>query len=133
YLERESSTKRQRMSEKGIDTMGESSLKTTEGSYQTKSSTQEHQEEFDTWSEDQGTNDDKVDAFLKNCMNNNIFHVHPTPSASSSILDLQQQLYLKMKDDEKAPHADFPLWLALTYKFKKPPYHVEPCRVDAFH
>nr|GFC34589.1 hypothetical protein [Tanacetum cinerariifolium] len=56
----ESSTKRQRMSEKGIDTMGESSLKTTEGSYQTKSSTQEHQEEFDTWSEDQGTNDDKV-------------------------------------------------------------------------
>nr|GEZ13798.1 hypothetical protein [Tanacetum cinerariifolium] len=53
------------MSEKGIDTMGESSLKTTEGSYQTKSSTQEHQEEFDTWSEDQGTNDDKLDSLGK--------------------------------------------------------------------
>ncbi|GJS93789.1 hypothetical protein Tco_0800757 [Tanacetum coccineum] len=43
-----------------------------------------------------------VDTFLRNYMSNHILHVHPTESASSSILDLQQQLYLKMKDDEQA-------------------------------
>nr|GEW28000.1 hypothetical protein [Tanacetum cinerariifolium] len=73
-----------------------------------------------------------VDAFLQNYMNNNILHVHPTVSASSSIPDLQQQLYLKMKDDEQAKYVDFPLWLALMYKFEKPAYHVGSCRVDTF-
>ncbi|GJS45394.1 hypothetical protein Tco_0595515 [Tanacetum coccineum] len=66
-------------------------------------------------------------------MNNIILHVHPTVSTSSSILDLQQQLYLKMKDDKQERYADFWLWLALMYKFKKPASHVEPCRVDAFY
>ncbi|GJX10674.1 hypothetical protein Tco_0200533 [Tanacetum coccineum] len=55
----------------------------------------------------------QVDAFLRNYMNNNILHVHPTESASSSIPNLQQQLYLKMKDDEQARNADLPIWLAL--------------------
>ncbi|GJW28871.1 hypothetical protein Tco_0045746 [Tanacetum coccineum] len=36
-----------------------------------------------------------------------------------------------MKDDKQARDAYFPLWLALMYKFKKPTYHVDPCRVDA--
>ncbi|GJV77665.1 hypothetical protein Tco_1509249 [Tanacetum coccineum] len=44
-----------------------------------------------------------------------------------------QQLYLKMRDDEQARNADFPLWLTLMYKFEKPSSHVEPCIVDAFH
>nr|GEW52446.1 ribosomal protein S19, mitochondrial [Tanacetum cinerariifolium] len=72
-----------------------------------------------------------VDAFLRNYMNNNILYVHPTTSASYFILDLRQQLYLKMKDDEQERNANFPLWLALMYKFEKSSSH-EPCRVDAF-
>ncbi|GKC88127.1 NADH dehydrogenase [ubiquinone] iron-sulfur protein 1, mitochondrial, partial [Tanacetum coccineum] len=47
-----------------------------------------------------------VDSFLRNYMNNNIIHVHSTESASSSIPDLQQQLYLKMKDDERVSWRD---------------------------
>nr|GEX41302.1 hypothetical protein [Tanacetum cinerariifolium] len=73
-----------------------------------------------------------VDAFLKNYMNN-ILHVHPTTFVSSLIPDLQQQLYLKMKDDEQAHNANFILWLTLMYKFEKPVSHVDPCIVDAFH
>ncbi|GJV08274.1 hypothetical protein Tco_1345930, partial [Tanacetum coccineum] len=71
----------------------------------------------------------QVDSFLQNYMNNHILHVHPTESASSTILDLQQQLYLKMKDDEQARDADLPIWLALKYKYEKSAPHVEPCRV----
>ncbi|GJX66045.1 ribonuclease H-like domain-containing protein [Tanacetum coccineum] len=74
----------------------------------------------------------QVDAFLKNYMNNNILHVHPTTSASYSIPYLQQQLHFKMEDDEQACNADFHLWLTLMYKFKKLASHVDPCRVDAF-
>ncbi|GJZ63443.1 hypothetical protein Tco_0619864 [Tanacetum coccineum] len=73
-----------------------------------------------------------VDSFLQNYMNNHILHVHPNESASSTILDLQQQLYLKMKDDEQARDADLPIWLALKYKYEKSAPHVEPCRVNAF-
>ncbi|GJT52813.1 hypothetical protein Tco_0978970 [Tanacetum coccineum] len=46
--------------------------------------------------------DDVVDVFLRNYMKNNIFHAHYTESTSLLIPDLQQQLYLKMKDDKKA-------------------------------
>nr|GEV03555.1 hypothetical protein [Tanacetum cinerariifolium] len=58
----------------------------------------------------------------------------PTSSSSqsNSIPDLQHQLYLKMRNDEQAQHANFALWIALKYKFKKPTTHVDPCRVDAF-
>ncbi|GJU55248.1 hypothetical protein Tco_1228962 [Tanacetum coccineum] len=73
-----------------------------------------------------------VDAFLRNYINNHILDMHPTESASSSIPDLQQQLYLKMKDDEQAYNADLPIWLALMYKFKKPASHIGSCRVDTF-
>ncbi|GKE44172.1 hypothetical protein Tco_1471456 [Tanacetum coccineum] len=72
------------------------------------------------------------DAFLTNYMNNHILHVHPTESASSFIPDLQQQLYLKMKDDGQACNADLPIWLALKYKFEKHATNVAPCRVDTF-
>ncbi|GJY96476.1 hypothetical protein Tco_0513386 [Tanacetum coccineum] len=75
----------------------------------------------------------QVDAFLRNYINNNILHVHPTMFASFSIPDLQQQLYLRMKDDKQARDDDFTLWLALMYKFEKPASHVDPYRVDAFH
>ncbi|GJY29033.1 hypothetical protein Tco_0404800 [Tanacetum coccineum] len=44
----------------------------------------------------------KVDSFLRDYINNNILHVHTTKVDSSSILDLQHQLYLKMKDGEQA-------------------------------
>ncbi|GJZ30341.1 hypothetical protein Tco_0575388 [Tanacetum coccineum] len=64
-------------------------------------------------------------------MNNHILHVHPTESASSSIPDLQRQLYLKMKDDEQAKHDDLPGWLSLMYMFGRPTAHVEPYRVAA--
>ncbi|GKG03130.1 hypothetical protein Tco_0310766 [Tanacetum coccineum] len=52
---------------------------------------------------------DAVDAFLRNYINNHILDMHPIESASSSIPDLQQQLYLKMKDDEQAYNADLPI------------------------
>ncbi|GJY04310.1 hypothetical protein Tco_0370250 [Tanacetum coccineum] len=74
-----------------------------------------------------------VDAFLRNYMNNHILHVNPTKYASSTIPDLQRKLYLKIKDDEQARDADLPIWLTLKYKFEKPTYNDDPCRVDAFH
>ncbi|GJR51168.1 hypothetical protein Tco_1401689 [Tanacetum coccineum] len=58
--EGENSAKRQKTSNKGKSAMGASSSKITEGSYQTESSTQEQQQEYDLWSEDQGTDDDEV-------------------------------------------------------------------------
>ncbi|GJT54607.1 hypothetical protein Tco_0989661 [Tanacetum coccineum] len=73
-----------------------------------------------------------VDAFLRNYMNNHILHVHLTESVSSTIPDLQQQLYLKIKDDDQAHDVDLPIWLALKYKYEKYARHVEPYRVDAF-
>ncbi|GJQ93718.1 hypothetical protein Tco_0004857 [Tanacetum coccineum] len=75
----------------------------------------------------------QFDAFLMNYMNNHILHVHPTESASSFIPDLQQQLYLKMKDDGQACNADLPIWLALKYKFEKHATNAAPCRVDTFY
>ncbi|GJS74048.1 hypothetical protein Tco_0706889 [Tanacetum coccineum] len=48
----------------------------------------------------------QVDAFLRNYLNNNILHAH-LKSSSSSIPNLQHQLYLKMKDDPQAHNADF--------------------------
>ncbi|GKF51033.1 hypothetical protein Tco_0147500, partial [Tanacetum coccineum] len=70
-----------------------------------------------------------VDSFLQNYMNSHILYVHLNESASSTILDLQQQLYLKMKDDEQARDADLLIWLVLKYKYEKSALHVEPCRV----
>nr|GEX36906.1 retrovirus-related Pol polyprotein from transposon TNT 1-94 [Tanacetum cinerariifolium] len=66
-----------------------------------------------------------VDSFLRDYMSNHILHVHPTSSTSSSIPDLQHQLYLKMKDDEQAQQA----WLSLKIKFERPAPLVETCRV----
>ncbi|GJZ31787.1 hypothetical protein Tco_0576834 [Tanacetum coccineum] len=73
----------------------------------------------------------QVDAFLRYYMNNNIIQMHPT-SSSSSIHDLQHQLYLKTKDDEQAQHAYITVWIALKYKFKKPATQVDSCRTYVF-
>nr|GEY19028.1 hypothetical protein [Tanacetum cinerariifolium] len=75
----------------------------------------------------------QVDPFLRKYMNSHILHVHPTEFASSSILDLQQQLYLMMKDDKQTHDVDLPIWLALKYKYEKSALIVEPYRLDAFH
>ncbi|GKD69617.1 hypothetical protein Tco_1323707 [Tanacetum coccineum] len=61
---------------------------------------------------------DVADAFLRNYKNTNILHVHLT-SSSSSIPDLQHQLYMKTKDDPQAQNVDFAIWIALKYKFDK--------------
>ncbi|GJR42151.1 hypothetical protein Tco_1310254 [Tanacetum coccineum] len=71
----------------------------------------------------------QVGLFLQNYMSNHILHVYPTASASYTILDLQHQLYLKMKDDERARDADLAIWLSLKIKYEKPVPLVEPCRV----
>nr|GEU42342.1 hypothetical protein [Tanacetum cinerariifolium] len=57
----------------------------------------------------------QVDTFLKNYMKNHILHMHHIESASSLIHNLQQQLYLKIKDDEQVCNTDLPIWLALMY------------------
>ncbi|GJZ39116.1 hypothetical protein Tco_0585679, partial [Tanacetum coccineum] len=71
----------------------------------------------------------QVDSFLRNYMSSHILHVHPKEAASSSIPDLQRQLYLKMKDDEQAKRDDLPVWLSLMYKFERSTAPVEPYRV----
>ncbi|GKA67944.1 hypothetical protein Tco_0767861 [Tanacetum coccineum] len=71
-----------------------------------------------------------VESFLRNYMNNNILHVHPTQSTSLSILDIQQQLYLKIKDDKQARDADFPLWLALAYNRDHEDDHDDNARTE---
>ncbi|GKA69472.1 hypothetical protein Tco_0775536 [Tanacetum coccineum] len=74
----------------------------------------------------------QVDSFLQNYMNNHILYVHLTESVSSTISNLQQ-LYLKMKDDEKTLDVDLPIWLILMYKYEKFVPYVGPCRVDTVH
>ncbi|GJS80656.1 hypothetical protein Tco_0730537 [Tanacetum coccineum] len=69
-----------------------------------------------------------VDLFLRDYMTNHILHVHPTSFASSTILDLQHQLYLKMKDDEQAQQADISIWLSLKIKFERSTPLLETCR-----
>ncbi|GJR37219.1 hypothetical protein Tco_1212903 [Tanacetum coccineum] len=70
-----------------------------------------------------------VYSFLQNYMSNHILHVHPSESTSLSILNLQHQLYLKMKDDEQARDANLAIWLSLKIKFKKHVPLVEPYRL----
>ncbi|GKA86924.1 hypothetical protein Tco_0808635 [Tanacetum coccineum] len=74
---------------------------------------------------------DVADAFLRNYKNTNILHVHLT-SSSSSIPDLQHQLYMKTKDDPQAQNVDFAIWIALKYKFDKSSTLVDSCRPDFF-
>ncbi|GJW62827.1 hypothetical protein Tco_0112162 [Tanacetum coccineum] len=72
-----------------------------------------------------------VDSFLRNYMSNNILHVHPTQASTSSAQDLQYQLYLLMKDDEKLCNDDFSIWWSLKIKFDKPAPSATPCRTAA--
>ncbi|GJZ44570.1 hypothetical protein Tco_0591825 [Tanacetum coccineum] len=71
----------------------------------------------------------QVDSFLRDYMSNHILHVHPTSSTSSSIPDLQHQLYLKIKDDEQAQQVDISIWLSFKIKFERPTPLVETYRV----
>ncbi|GKC21928.1 hypothetical protein Tco_1024078 [Tanacetum coccineum] len=71
----------------------------------------------------------QVNSFLRDYMSNNVLHVHPTKAASSSILDLQYQLYLKMKNDEQVCNVDLSIWWSLKIKFEKPIPPVAPCRI----
>ncbi|GJS10565.1 hypothetical protein Tco_0367361 [Tanacetum coccineum] len=68
--EGESSAKRQKTSDKGKSVVSDLSLKATEGSSQTKSSPYQTQQEYDPWSEEQGTDDDEklMESALDNMM-----------------------------------------------------------------
>ncbi|GJW33996.1 hypothetical protein Tco_0054028, partial [Tanacetum coccineum] len=48
----------------------------------------------------------QVDSFLRDYMSNHILHVHPTSSASSSILDLQHQFVIVRTHDHEDHHDD---------------------------
>ncbi|GJW58187.1 hypothetical protein Tco_0104918 [Tanacetum coccineum] len=71
----------------------------------------------------------QVDSFLRDYMSNHILYVHLPLSTSSSIPDLQHQLYLKMKDDEQAQQVDISIWLSFKIKFERPTPLVETYRV----
>ncbi|GKB02380.1 hypothetical protein Tco_0830469 [Tanacetum coccineum] len=73
----------------------------------------------------------EVDTFLRNDMSNNIFYVHPTQAPASSAQDLQYQLYLMMKNDEKLQNDDLSIWWSLKIKFDKPAPFTAPCRTIA--
>ncbi|GKB49939.1 hypothetical protein Tco_0900692 [Tanacetum coccineum] len=64
-FEGESSAKRQKTCEKGKCAMCASSSKTTEGSSQTKSSTQQSQQEYDPWSGDQETDEASLEFLVE--------------------------------------------------------------------
>ncbi|GJW83235.1 hypothetical protein Tco_0156380 [Tanacetum coccineum] len=70
-----------------------------------------------------------ADSFLRNYISNNIHHVHPTQAPTSSAQDLQYQLYLMMKDDEKLRTDDLSIWWLLKIKFEKPATSAAPCRL----
>ncbi|GJZ60924.1 hypothetical protein Tco_0617061 [Tanacetum coccineum] len=68
-------------------------------------------------------------------MQNTVLNVYPTTStsnATTSIADLQQQLYLKTKSNLQDQVADPELWEILRAKFEKSSASVGPCRTDAF-
>ncbi|GKA69621.1 hypothetical protein Tco_0775685 [Tanacetum coccineum] len=66
----------------------------------------------------------------------NIIEVHPTTTTSTettSLADLQQQLYLKMKSNLQDQANDPALWDALKHKFEKSFTSNTSCRDDEFH
>ncbi|GKA24829.1 hypothetical protein Tco_0710862 [Tanacetum coccineum] len=102
---------------KGIEEIMDSPLPTPIRSLRTHiapiSSDKETLQELTVYSQDAHSSSDKdklkeliVDSFLRNCMSNNILHVHPTQAPTSSAQDLQYQLYLMLKDDEQLHHED---------------------------
>ncbi|GJW20172.1 hypothetical protein Tco_0030794 [Tanacetum coccineum] len=66
---------------------------------------------------------------------NNVITIHPTTSSSthtSSSIDLQHQLYLKMKTSLQAQADDLELWEVLKCKFEKSSASFGPCRTNTF-
>ncbi|GKB17439.1 hypothetical protein Tco_0851362 [Tanacetum coccineum] len=66
----------------------------------------------------------------------NVIHVHPTTSLSTptdSSVDLQYQLYLKMKRSLQDRADNITLWEALRRKFEKSSTSNTSCREDDFH
>ncbi|GKB33324.1 hypothetical protein Tco_0872725 [Tanacetum coccineum] len=65
-------------------------------------------------------------------MKNTVLTVHPTIStstATSTFVDLQHQLYLKMKVDLQTQVADLEIWDILKNKFEKSSASASSCRV----
>ncbi|GKE34026.1 hypothetical protein Tco_1453348, partial [Tanacetum coccineum] len=72
----------------------------------------------------------------KNPVQSNVIHVHPTITTSTeteSSVDLQYQLYLKMKRNLQDRADNIALWEALKSKFEKTSTSNTSCRVDDFH
>nr|GEU53647.1 putative ribonuclease H-like domain-containing protein [Tanacetum cinerariifolium] len=64
-------------------------------------------------------------------MQNHALTLQPS-SSSTSYLDLQHQLYLKMKDDLLSLSANPDMWNVIKENFEKPSTHSNSCRLDAF-
>ncbi|GKA32536.1 hypothetical protein Tco_0718903 [Tanacetum coccineum] len=87
---------------------------------------------------------DLIESNLKPCIVNtiiefvqsNVIHVHPTTSSSTptdSSVDLQYQLYLKMKRSLHERADNITLWEALRGKFEKSSKSSTSCKEDDFH
>ncbi|GJU39071.1 hypothetical protein Tco_1192028 [Tanacetum coccineum] len=62
-------------------------------------------------------------------MNKTVLNVHP--SLTSSIFNMQYQLYLKMKNDPESQVADSSIWDALKKKYKRSLAPYDTCRPEA--
>ncbi|GJQ89152.1 hypothetical protein Tco_0000291 [Tanacetum coccineum] len=77
-----------------------------------------------------------IEELFKNYVPSNVIHVHPTTTTSTEIessVDLQYQLYLKMKRNLQDRADDIALWEALRRKFEKSSTSNTSCREDDFH
>ncbi|GKD70671.1 hypothetical protein Tco_1324761 [Tanacetum coccineum] len=76
-----------------------------------------------------------IEELFKIYMKNNVINVHPTTSTSTAItatVNLQHQLYLKMKTNLQDQVVDPELWDVLKRKFEKSSTPTISCRDDAF-
>ncbi|GJV78935.1 hypothetical protein Tco_1514805 [Tanacetum coccineum] len=62
---------------------------------------------------------------------NEIHHVHPDQSQTSSVPDQQYQLYLAMKADPQLQQQDIAIWLTLQMKFERNTVSQTACRTPA--
>nr|GEZ65575.1 hypothetical protein [Tanacetum cinerariifolium] len=76
-----------------------------------------------------------IEELFKNHVQTNVIHVYPTTTTSTktkSPVNLQYQLYLKMKRNLQDRADDIALWEALRRKFKKSSSNTF-CKKDDFH
>ncbi|GKD42752.1 hypothetical protein Tco_1267397 [Tanacetum coccineum] len=77
-----------------------------------------------------------ITELFKEYVQSNVIHVHPTTISSTLIdssVDLQYQLYLKMKRSLQDRADNITLWEALSRKFEKSSTFNTSCREDDFH